>query len=172
MGKDDSGMTRLHELLNDSRGQGPRPEVNSVGGLIDLIGEARPRSVLEIGSDRGISTEVFLLLTERVVALDPWPDSNRFEEFWMRCGRYKHLEIVTEESPKALRRFRDGEFDLVYIDALHDYRSVSADIEAAKRVARHWIAGHDHHYLHVRWAVNDHLGTAKVFSDSSWLVKC
>ena len=56
-----------------------------------------------------------------------------------------------EYSPQAADSFVDESIDLVYIDALHDYESVSADIRAWYPKVREGgiIAGHD--YLLSSW---------------------
>jgi hypothetical protein len=38
-----------------------------------------------------------------------------------------------------------GKYDIVYIDAEHDYESVMKDIAAWKPKAKHILAGHDYH---------------------------
>jgi hypothetical protein len=48
-------------------------------------------------------------------------------------------------SPAAAASFSNGEFDIVYIDAEHDYEAVKADIEAWRPKAKHILAGHDYH---------------------------
>jgi hypothetical protein len=48
-------------------------------------------------------------------------------------------------SPDAAIDFDDESFDIVYIDAEHDYDSVLKDIKAWKPKAKYVIAGHDFH---------------------------
>ncbi len=164
-------MDRLFALRSTPRHvDGGKSPSNFVGGLIDLVREVRPKTVLEIGSHTGVSTEVFLLHCDRVTAVDPWTgdDERFFPEFLKRVGGYSNVEIIRGASPDALSTFRDGEFDLCYIDGLHDYASVSADIDACKRVCRD-LSGHD--YYAVRRAVDERFSKIKVFSDGSWLVR-
>jgi hypothetical protein len=60
------------------------------------------------------------------------------------------------KSPEAARDFPDGFFDIVYIDAEHDYESVKADIEAWRPKAKHILAGHDYNsFPDVQRAVRD-----------------
>ena len=91
-----------------------------VHGLFFFLIRAKPRSVIETGSDRGVSTEVFLLTNARVVAVDPWEHQAYFDEFVERCGAYPHLEVCRGKCPDALGRF-GAEFDLCYVDADHQY---------------------------------------------------
>lgn len=165
-------MNRLEALRYDLRhadaGSGPD---NHVGGLIDLIEYAKPRTVLEIGSHCGVSTECFALHCERVVAVDPWPHKRYWLAFLGRCGEYDNLEIVKGISPDDLAQFADGEFDMVYIDGDHDEDSVTADIMGSKRLVTRWIAGHDYSHGGVERAVTKLLGKpARVFSDTSWII--
>lgn len=151
--------------------------VNSVAGLLDLLAETGPlNSVLEVGSHRGVSTEAFLLHAEKVVSVDPARDPSRFR--WLEKTYGSKLEMVNGCSPQALTGMKPGLLDLVYIDAYHDYASAKADILAALPLIRAggWISGHDHSDLvpgaGVVQAVRELFGErAKVFSDSSWLVK-
>ena len=172
---------RLNELLADYRvpggGLDTEPGLNNIKGLLDLINYAKPKSVLEIGSHRGISTECFLLNCPRVVALDSWEGnwSNYFMEFLDRCGEYPNLEIVRGRSPESLAQFLNGEFDLVYIDGDHSEYAATCDIRESKRLARRWLAGHDFietHNCAVPAAVRKLLGEPSiVFDDTSWLIK-
>lgn len=163
---------RLETLRYDLRhaDAGPGPD-NHVGGLIDLIEYARPRSVLEIGSHCGVSTEAFLLHCERVVAVDPWPYKRYWLAFLGRCGEYDNLGVVKGISPDDLKQFADGAFDMVYIDGEHYEGNVIDDITASRRLVTRWIAGHDYGHLGVGRAVRKLLGEPeRVFSDTSWIV--
>ncbi len=166
--------SRLDELrLTPRCGNDLDIVVDTTPGLIDLVQEVRPRRVLEIGSDRGVSTEVFLLLCEEVVVLDPWEDfpaiSCAFDhiegnvaqadfmimrrrhgrQFLDRCGGYPNLKIIRDYSPRAqpaMAAEYTGYFDLVYIDAVHEEQPVVDDIRASWPLVREggWIAGHDY----------------------------
>ena len=181
---------RLDELRREPRDKRATDNPhNYVNGLIDLIDAVKPNSVLEIGCHEGVSTEVFLLKVPRVVAVDYWPDllwtgrreyangwpwETPWEIFQARCFKYPNLEICKGKSPAALHQFADGEFDLVYIDAAHDFQSVLADICAALRIVKAdgAIAGHDHWMAPVSEAVAAQLKvTPQVFGDTSWLVR-
>jgi predicted O-methyltransferase YrrM len=150
-----------------------------VDGLIDMVEYAKPRSVLEIGSDRGVSTEVFLLYCERVVAVDPWEQApERGEIFQKNCGAYPNLMVVRGYSPDALSTLASESFDLVYIDADHVYNTVVSDVRASWPLVRSggWISGHDYwpgHEDDVIAATHALFGVEniKVFADGSWLAR-
>lgn len=167
-------MDRLAELRSEPRCIPGAYVTNYVDGLIDLILATQPKTVLEIGSDRGVSTECFLLLCDHVTAVDPWEDDHykpHYQEFLKRCGKYKNLTVLRARSPDALEQFKPRSFDLVYIDGDHEVEGVMKDIWAAKRVAKKWIAGHDIILPGVFAAVDTVFGkdNIKRFSDTSWL---
>ncbi len=164
---------RVDALLTTKRClyQGDATDVhNFLPGLVELILRTRPRTVIEIGSDRGVSTELFLLTAARVVAVDPWDNQRTFEEFVDRCAAYPHLEICRGKSPEALDRF-GPEFDLCYIDADHSYEAVQRDILACTRIVKPdgWLAGHDYHQAQVERAVLSIIDAPIAFRDGSWL---
>lgn len=200
--------SRLDQLRKTPRcGDDLDNPIDTVSGLIDLVREAQPRRVLELGSDRGVSTEVFLLLCEEVVVVDPWdgfPDVSfafdhieddaakadfmdmrrtRGQQFLDRNGGYPNLKIIRDYSPNAqlaMAAQYTGYFDLVYVDAVHEYQPVIDDVRASWPLVREggWLAGHDYVVTdggecQVIPAV-DFLfgeGNVKVFSDSSWLIQ-
>lgn len=166
-------MTRLVELCQEPRCEfAENTEHNYVRGLILLVETAKPRSVLEIGCHKGVSTEVFMILCNRVVAVDIWDEYYILEQFKRRSENYSNVEIVRARSPAALDRFADNEFDMVYIDGEHNYDSVVDDIKAALRIVKPfgWIAGHDVGSGGVGRAVLELLGQPIVFPDTSWLI--
>ncbi len=172
-------ITRLAELLTEQWGAERIPD------LIELIQVARPRSVLEIGCFRGVSTEVWLLHCASVIAVDPWPDTAVRRDFVARCGHYPQLEMIEGASPGALTALVDRRFDLCYIDGDHSYEAVMLDIAACRPLVRPggYLGGHDYgEFLGgvdpggdcpgVARAVHELLGKPEWrFSDGSWLVK-
>lgn len=164
---------RLDEIRKDPRHEAASDDAhNYVGGLIELIQFAKPKSVIEIGSHHGVSTEAFLILCEQVFAVDYWPSGR--EHFDARCLSYPNLWVVRGKSPEVLDQFGDETFDLCYIDADHDYEAVVKDIRACKRLVKAggWLAGHDYAHEDVRNAVQAALGPVapRIFQDTSWLL--
>lgn len=169
-------MHRERVLRCEPRYADAKVALNHVGGLLDLIHYAKPDSVVEIGSHRGVSTEAFLLCCQKVTAVDKWDDPQHKAAFDARCRAYLHLRVYHLNSVDAAKLIPDESFDLCYIDASHDYESVLADIRAWTPKVRKggWIAGHDFDYdacLDVVRAVIGMFGLPKVFSDKSWLVR-
>jgi predicted O-methyltransferase YrrM len=168
-------QARVNALLTTKRCVYPGDAAdvhNFLPGLAELILRTRPRSVIEIGCDRGVSTELFLLTAARVVAVDPWDDQTSYQEFAKRCAGYPHLEICRGASPEALDKF-GAEFDMCYIDADHSYEAVRRDILACTRVVKPtgWLAGHDYHHPQVARAVQSMVDEAISFPDGSWLAR-
>lgn len=169
---------RLRELCAKARcGDDASHALDNVSGLIDMVREIRPKTVLEIGSARGLSTEVFLLHCEHVVAVDPWEDvPENFETFMAACGGYPNLTIVRGRSPEALTELGASAFDMVYIDAVHIYQNLIDDARAAFPLVRPggWMAGHDYwpalNNDDVVPAVDALFGTLiRVYSDGTWV---
>ena len=166
---------RVDELLATKRCiyPGDTADVhNFLPGLAELILHTQPRTIIEIGSDRGVSTELFLLTAARVVAVDPWENPISFQEFVERCAGYPHLEVCRGNSPEALTQF-GVEFDMCYIDADHSYEAVRRDILACTRIVKPdgWLAGHDYHQPQVEQAVLSMVSEPIRFRDGSWLAR-
>lgn len=160
---------RIDELLHTGRWPYVMDKENDTKGLLDLIKEVKPTTVLEIGSLRGVSTELFLLNARRVLAIDIWESEYIFAEFLENCGYYPNIEIIRAKSPEAVDQIQSPiKFDLAYIDGDHTYDAVKADIEACKKVALR-LSGHDYNIPDVQKAV-DEVGKVKVFSETSWLI--
>jgi len=116
------------------------------------------------------------------------PSSSRREnrqnaEFWE--GRYLHacrlmryfpqLHIVKTTSLKASQLFEEEYFDLVFIDAGHQYQSVVEDINAWLPLVKKEgvLSGHDYgarHYPGVKEAVDEIFGDKVTVIDTVWFV--
>ncbi len=118
-----------------------------------LVTGLRPDRVLEIGTDVGGTAWIMVqAMTEsghgRLVCVDPRPTA------WMDVSRAAMSEravLVQGRSPEALAacyQAAGGEFDLVLIDADHEYEAVLADIEGVLPYVRDGgrILVHDYLY--------------------------
>lgn len=185
---------KLEELKKQPR-MGPNTHLcceNVINGLIDLckaIPDCENKSMLEIGSFIGVSTEVFALHFKHVTAVDVWGiDSTYHEADWCmkssgmtwpqvktfcaeRLAPYNST-LIQEYSTVASKTFPDKSFDFIYIDGLHGM--VHEDIV-------HWmpkvkdggfLGGHDYNQVeqHIRKHLPEFdLKSLKKFSETSWL---
>ncbi|MCO6430885.1 MAG: class I SAM-dependent methyltransferase [Deltaproteobacteria bacterium] len=179
-------FVRLDSLLNEARvdrtlfngsalpydGCGSR--INSCRGLYELIKEnLTPGStVIETGTHRGISTELFALYTKQVLTVD----TDICFEARDRLSKYSHVTCLQAESIQLASQLPDQVCDAVYLDTAHTYEHVKAEILAwlPKIVPGGFICGHDYtlHDPGLMKAVNELLGQPdKVYSDGSWIFK-
>lgn len=166
-------------------------------GLCDLIASLGRThlKVLEIGSFAGDSAEVFLSTgrVDKITCIDPWED----REDENPHNTYTQMQSIESIFDAKMRQFegkvhkhkgtletfiREGleraeRFDLVYIDALHDYDNVKKDIINTLTYIRPSIAiaGHDYNpnlpgVAGVKQAVDEIFGSEiQTFCDTSWL---
>lgn len=127
----------ITDLLVKNRG-----EFNLLMDKLNLHGNA-----IEIGVDVGNYSEVLLTFGfKKLYLLDAWKEFTK-EEYFDRTNasqttmdkRYQlvvekmkphgdKVEIIRGDSRLEWKRFPDGFFDFVYIDANHEYRHVRKDI--------------------------------------------
>lgn len=102
--------TRIPELLNRT----------------NLLGE-----VVEVGVWRGdFSAHIRKNWTGKMLyCVDVWPVREDMEHAAKLVTASGAATMLHERSVDAAKGFEDGRFDLVYIDADHEYRNVKEDIE-------------------------------------------
>ena len=150
-------------------------------GLIDLCA-ALPKCVnaIEVGSYAGESAEIFLQSGKipYLVCVDPFYEADVEREFDRRMaafpGRVAKIKAASMQALEGL--IRRSWFDFVYIDARHDYPSVSWDIRHWQELLRPggYIGGHDYTDAQpgVVRAVNEEFGKPwRTFQDGSWLCR-
>jgi len=163
----------------------PEKDAEALASLIARFRQEHGRQpkVCEVGSWAGRSAIIMARAGATVTCVDTWEgsqnddgckayDGSRGTPFQVFLNNIKGLPIRAHvgRSPDSASEFKDGEFDIVYIDAEHDYESVKADIQAWKPKAKHILAGHDWFvFLDVRTAVTELLGTPEV-SGNVWFV--
>lgn len=91
----------------------------------------------------------------------------------LACGYGETISLIIADSIAASRMFSDQSVDWVHLDARHDYRNLTADIQAwlPKVKPGGWISGDD--FDEVKWpdvvkAVGDLLPEAKSWSTLQW----
>lgn len=73
-----------------------------------------------------------------------WDMSAMYARVWHKSFLFEgRCSILRMKSTDAAPIMNDT-FDFVFIDAMHDYESLMADIKAWRPLCRYMIAGHDH----------------------------
>ena len=150
--------------------------------------------VVEIGCYAGESSRIFARYAGRLYCIDRWedgvietglPDGTGFHYqqmaqvqalFDAALAGWNNVVKIRGHSDDLADVFADGEFDLVYIDALHAYASVTNDIYRWWPKVREggFLGGHNYS---PRWpgvvqAVREAFDVPdRVFGDSSWVVR-
>jgi len=157
-----------------------------------------PRTIVEIGCYRGEASVVFAELFRKVWCIDPWEPYPRYDnmpmdhlndftaddwaeaerEFRRHTLKYDNIEAIKGRSVVVASSWPHGQVDVVYIDALHRYENVKADILAWLPMVRPggFMSGHD--YSQKKWpgvvrAIKEVFPRGIFidrFSDSSWAV--
>lgn len=144
--------------------------------------------MLEIGSYMGESTSMFAAsgIFNEIHCIDPfhgYEEANHFlnkewsdvtKEFNINNRHFDNITIHQDYSYNISDKFEDSYFDLIYIDAAHDYESIKKDIQLYLPKCKRIIAGHDYspEWPGVVNAVDELLGKPDFnFADSSWLKK-
>ena len=157
------------------------PELDFIQGLADLyemIG-GPDKTVVEVGCWTGESTEIAAQCVGILICIDPFFVSPEHEPiFDSRLAPYHNVVKLKTLSTQAAAIFANRSLDAVYIDAMHDYENVKADIAAWRPKVKvgGWIAGHDYDdgekHVGVVKAVDELLGKPEHrFQDSSWAFK-
>lgn len=152
--------------------------VNRLYGLQQLIKEnlTEESVVCEVGSYEGVSSELFALMCKTVYCVDIFTLSAYESVFDKMKSKYKNIIKIKSPSKLAFRKFKDNTLDFVYLDAGHEFKDINEDLSLWKtKVKRNgYIGGHDYHVKDggVIKAVKKHFKKpAKIYSDSSWIVK-
>ena len=148
---------------------------NFLPGLVELILQARPQSVIELGSDRGVATELFLLTTARVVAIDSWENQGALTEFVGKSvARPTHISKSVVINLQRLSTGSVPNLTSVISARPSAMKSVRRDILACARIVkpermarRPWLStGARSNALFLSM-----IDEPMVFRDGSWLAK-
>jgi predicted O-methyltransferase YrrM len=170
--------------------------------LAGLCQQMSAKTFVEVGCKEGRTTGFLLenLPELQVIAIDPWaPIANSDEDykdwdfaqierdFWANVGEHKdRCSMVREASltaatwanlPNASGPLCQRQFDIVFIDAGHDYENALADIKAWWPLVRDggYLCGHDyqHRFPGVMRAVSKAFPLLRVAvcPDSVWVVQ-
>jgi hypothetical protein len=143
-------------------------------------------NMIEIGTWAGESTSILAMsgFFNSIDTIDPWtPWDTEFynelkTEFETNTRHWDYITHHSDYSYNCVDKFKDGNYDFVYIDGAHDYESVKKDIELYLPKVKDggYIGGHDYMIpdpeFGVTEAVHDVLGKPNaMFRDTSWLIK-
>lgn len=126
--------------------------------LVSSLNNENFQKGVEIGVRNGWYSKYILDNTGMSIeCIDPWDQNPElsvgWEESYQKCASLlaNHIEsgrcrMVRDYSPQAASQYEDETFDFVYIDGLHDYESVKADLEAwyPKVKKGKLLCGHDY----------------------------
>jgi len=131
--------------------------------LAELFCELGYKVGAEIGVRWGGYSESLLQKNPglKLYCIDSWapypggrPSQERQDRIFRRAERvlsqYKGVHFIKKESMEALADIPDNSLDFVYIDAMHDYCSVTLDLIGWYKKVRPGgiISGHDYIHLH------------------------
>jgi len=170
--------------------------------LASLIIERKLEKIAEIGVLQGANSNEILGspavdIIKDYIAIDPWREWKIGREFSRKTQKdwdndykavlkymqwFPQLRVMKLPSLEAAPLFKDGYFDLVFIDGDHSYDAVIADIKAWIPKVRNGgiLCGHDyvatsrrkidwHDVIH---AVDDFFGDKKsILGDTVWAVE-
>lgn len=160
--------------------------------LINYVDSFIPTSqmkILEIGSYVGESTMQFAKRFNTVVSIDPflddydkddpacycWPFNMVYWRFIHNTLDYPNIKSLRLKSDEAVGILKHFQWDMVYIDGLHTYEGVMADISNYKPLIKPggFIAGHDYidSAFGVKKAVDECFKVDYTFKDTSWIVR-
>tara|TARA_Y100000310_G_scaffold250193_1_gene256365 strand:+ start:459 stop:1004 length:546 start_codon:yes stop_codon:yes gene_type:complete len=151
----------------------PGLQVNYLFGLRDLCEKYldNSKTVLELGSYAGVSTELFSYYCKHITTIDRRHRSGIVE----LARNANNVTFIHSKFQTYLNKCVD-KFDLIYIDGKHTYIAVKRDITLSLPLLKDngIISGHDIDvHSGVRQAVEEVLpdNNIEIFSDSSWVVK-
>lgn len=186
-------IKRLEELKQIHRMHDNYPgDVSYASGLIEMIERyfEKDFKICEIGSYRGVSSEVFAIFCKTVFCVDIW-DGNRNdlsaynmpytdkhplspeEEFDIMNQEYSNIIKLKAYSVDACQNFSNDTLDAIYIDGDHSFDGFTQDIKnwAPKVKLDGYVSGHDWSLIN-QW-IDPFVDREKchVFSDDSWIFK-
>lgn len=160
--------------------------------LADLMKEFGLLHMVEVGCKEGRTTEWILenVPDSTVYAIDPMrPVANSAEdyadwdyeaieqEFRSRTEKYGDRVVLDKRTSFRVAAELEAEFDLVFIDAAHDFESVAQDIDVWYSHLKDGglMCGHDfqHKFPGVERAVAHHFNLmhVQICNDSVWVVR-
>jgi hypothetical protein len=140
-------------------------------------------SIIELGSWKGRSTHALASGCKgTVTAIDHWKGNKEnylsdvakkedvFAQFKENTKEFNNILTMKMSGMEAVKEFKDGSVDMVFIDAGHNYEQIKPDIIAWLPKARKLICGHDYSssFPGVLRAVNEVFGEPDGVAGSIW----
>ena len=152
----------------------PYKEVNKIHGLIEFCEEfvTKDTVMIELGTGRGVSTEVFAHFAKLVYTIDMrrWDDTTD-----KNISVYENIIPIVDNTYNTYSGFEDNSIDLIYLDSDHEFNHVKKELSLyrPKLKITGICSGHDYQEQanDVIKAVNEVFGKPdKVYKDSTWVV--
>lgn len=152
--------------------------------LVKLLA-SRGESIIEIGCWKGNTTKELLKVCDKVCVVDHFNGSPQdisgnlakrsdiYQEFKDNVGNHPNLTILRGDSIEMSKSLNGDMFDMVFIDAGHEYDEIKADIEAWLPKAKKIISGHDYcdDFPGVKKAVEEKFSSSVKREGSVWWVE-
>ncbi len=113
----------------------------------DLIDALGLKTAAEVGVAAGRFSQTLLRSRlERLYLIDNWfnPDEADLRTEALQLVDGQRVVAIEEASETAWERFADDELDFVYLDAMHDFAFVAAQLEQWWPKTGRVLAGHDY----------------------------
>lgn len=163
---------------------------NALMALVGSLPSERPLVMIEVGSYRGESAQIFLGTNRfsRIYCIDPWKmyydanDGAAFtdmaaveRDFDQRVGGDERVVKVKGTIDTFLEQYPDVEIDFAYVDGCHTYEAVKHDLSRILSTCPPRVAVGGHDYADKLWegvkqAIEECVGKPdKVYPDTSWI---
>ncbi len=149
------------------------------------------KRIVEIGSWKGRSTRAMtdnMSDDARIISVDTWrgsdeevhktelgkhPEGWLLKEFKRNLAGSHPVQIFQMTSLEAAAALQNVRFDMIFIDAGHDYESVKKDILAWRPLLAQGglFCGHDYPYAGVTPAVDELLPNSYIGADTIWVAQ-
>lgn len=156
-------------------------------GLIKMCGDFITKDMVgvEIGSFRGVSSEVFSYFCKKISCVDPWSlaqEQRNYNEIDISLSvkAEKEFDSILEKnnnifkvkmfSDEAAKLFDENSLDFIYIDAAHDQYNFELDYNLWNTKVKNdkFVCGHD--YDMVQNSLKKlNVNIIKVYEDASWV---